>query len=328
MPRSVISNSVLFTGAMFALVAVAPAAPPATPAAKKITPGKVVVPVGKGEQRLIFGELLALDPQTQTGSFRNENNGEITPFNVLPYAVLQHYAAFGEMQDFRVGERALFRLHQDENGKWTWLTYIGDEVSFLANHFSFCWVDSVDPAAGQISFTRANADKTSVGEKGVIETDAETRFWKEGRPASFQDVKVGERFRARTHGAGKDQARRGWVIFLDDESLKRFQDEQKAVHLKRLETEGMLGYVDACNGTTLQLTVFNAAMPILKGLSADGRKVQIAPADARGKPTADPVGGQMTEIRTVKKSFPTTVTLDKEIAGLAPAQLVRVWLKD
>ena len=47
-------------------------------------------------------------------------------FTVLPYAALLHHAAFGDLQDFRIGERAIFRLHENEAGEWVWLTYIQD----------------------------------------------------------------------------------------------------------------------------------------------------------------------------------------------------------
>jgi hypothetical protein len=81
----------------------------------KITPGKVIVPTDA--MKRIWGELLTLDLKNRTGTFRNESNDEVMSFTVLPYAELLHHAAFGDLQDFKIGERAIFRLHQNDEGK-------------------------------------------------------------------------------------------------------------------------------------------------------------------------------------------------------------------
>lgn len=233
------------------------AAEPAAPPTSKIKPGEAIIPVGKGEQRLILGELVSLDLKNRTGTFRFEHNDMLAPFTVLPYAVLMHHAASGDLQDFRIGERCLFRLHQDTEGKWTWLTYIGDEMAYLATHDSFLWVDALDPAKREITISRGNAAKTQWGEKGVVlTTDADTHYWQFGKPAAFENIKVGARLRTRTHGVGKGQTRVCWDVFLDDESFQKFREEQKAVHAKRMELEGVTGYVDVQDGKQIRLTMF------------------------------------------------------------------------
>src|SRR5947209_2835976 len=95
----------------------------------KITLGQVIVPTDR--MRRIWGELIQIDPKTRTGTFRNEGTDEVMPFTIMPYAELLHHAANGDVQDYRPGERAIFRLHEDENGKWVWLTYIQDEMNML-----------------------------------------------------------------------------------------------------------------------------------------------------------------------------------------------------
>ena len=145
----------------------------------KIIPGKAIVPTDA--MRRIWGELLTLDLKTRTGTFRNESNDEVMPFTVLPYAELLVDAAFGDLQDFRIGERAIFRLHQNDEGegegKWVWLTYIQSEMNFLNGHKEYYWVDRLDPAKGEIEFTQANADKNFVRAKNLIlETDEQTRY--------------------------------------------------------------------------------------------------------------------------------------------------------
>ena len=266
---------------LLCLCLIVSAATAADPPVKKITPGQAIVP---DRMRRLFGELVSLDLKTRTGTFRNEVNDEIMPFTVLPYAELLHHATNGDLQDFRVGERALFRLHEDEKGKWVWLTYIQDEMNFLKNHGSYYWVDAVDPATGQINFTRSNAKKTEMGEKGVMETDAATRFWKDGKPAAFKDIAVGDKLRAKTHGTGKGKTRVCWEVFLDDASLEKFQTDQQAVHLKRLEAEGLAGYVDSRDGKVVRLTLFQERV---LGVEGSESRSEGAAGPRRRRPEAD-----------------------------------------
>ncbi len=174
--------------------AAAPAAtaPPATAEKPKlqIIPGKVIVPTDN--MRRPWGELISLDLKTRTGTFRNESTDQVQAFIVMPYAELWHHATRGDLQDYRVGERAIFRLHPNEKDEWVWLTYIQDEMNFLNGHKEYYWVDSIDAPNGKIEVTDANVDKSYVRTKGIIlETDADTRYWRQGEPASFKDIQVG-----------------------------------------------------------------------------------------------------------------------------------------
>src|SRR6478609_306715 len=118
----------------FSAIGIAADAPPANPALK-ITPGKVIIPFDKMQRP--WGELISLDLATRTGKFRRESNDEVVSFTVMPYAELLHHATLGDLQDFRPGERAIFRLHENEAGEWVWLTYIQDEMNMMNGHKEF-----------------------------------------------------------------------------------------------------------------------------------------------------------------------------------------------
>ena len=224
----------------------------------KIIPGKVIVP-GDNLMRRPWGELISIDLATRTGTFRNEGNDQVQSFIVMPYAELTHHAAPGDLQDYRVGERAIFRLHANEKDEWVWLTYIQDEMNFLNGHKERYRVDSIDAPAGKLETTDIN-DKDWVRSTGIIlETDGDTHYWKSGEPASFADIKVGDKLSTKTHGIGHGKTRRCWEVFLDDESLKKFQEAQKQVHRQRMLAEGMPGYVDQIDADHLELTLFPTA---------------------------------------------------------------------
>lgn len=309
--------------ALLPLTALAFAEAPAKPKTK-ITPGQAIVPTDN--MRRLWGELVSLDLKTRTGTFRNEGNDEVMNFTVLPYAELLHHATFGDLQDFRVGERAIFRLHPNDEGKWVWLTYIQDEMNFLNGHKEYYWVDHIDAVRGRIEFTQANADKSFVREKGLfLDTDSQTRYWKDGQPAKFSDIKVGDKLRTKTHGVGKGKVRVCWEVFLDDASLLKFQAEQQAVHKKRMLEEGLPGYVDRREDRQLQLTLFQEAREISRELKA-GRKVRVAPAGTDRKPTEAAVDGTVQEIKPMGSLQRVTVILEAPAGpGFQPAGLARLW---
>jgi len=209
-----------------------------------------------------------------------------------------------------------------------WLTYIQDEMNFQAGHKEYYWVDAIDPAAGKITFTQATADKSFVRQTGlVLETDANTRYWKHASPASFADIKVGDKLLAKTHGVGKGKSRVCWELFLDDESRDAFRAEQQTVHKKRMEAEGLPGYVDAADGTTLRLTLFSEGADQAKGLKP-GQKVWLAPAGADRKPTAGPAPGVLTAVKPARGNLhEVTITVDAGTAGFPPAGVARLWPK-
>lgn len=298
---------------------------PAKPKAK-IIPGQVIVPTGTGEMRRPWGELISLDLKTRTGKFRNEGDDTVMSFTVLPYAELLHHAASGDLQDFRIGERAIFRLHENEKGEWVWLTYLQDEMNMLNGHKEYFHVDKIDAVRRAVDCTWANFDKSFIRMTNVlIETDGETRFWKAGAPAKFTDIKVGDKLRTKTHGAGSGKRRIAWEVFLDDESLVKFQTEQKAVHAARILKEGAPGYMDESSGKELKLTLFNEGGDVAKQIKA-GKAVRVAPAGVDRKPTAAPLTATVTATTTKGRETKVTLTLSAAEAKFVPTGLARLWL--
>ncbi|MEN9574151.1 MAG: hypothetical protein RL514_2006 [Verrucomicrobiota bacterium] len=292
----------------------------------KIIPGQVVIPTGTGEMRRPWGELISLDLATRIGKFRNESDDAVMSFTVMPYAELLHHAASGDLQDFRVGERAIFRLHENDKGEWVWLTYIQDEMNMMNGHKEYFYVDKIEATKRAVDCTWANFDKSFIRQTNVlIETDGETRFWKAGAPAKFTDIKVGDKLRTKTHGVGKGKTRMAWEVFLDDESLVKFQTEQKAVHTARILKEGAPGYVDEANGKELRLTLFNEGSDLAKQLKA-GKALRVAPAGVDRKPTTAPLAATVTTATTKGRETKVTLTLSAAEAKFQSAGLARVWL--
>ncbi|MDR3406097.1 MAG: hypothetical protein P4L99_26660 [Chthoniobacter sp.] len=308
----------------------APAAPPpATPAADKpvlkIIPGQVVVPTADGLMRRIWGELISVDLSTRTGKFRQESTDQVLNFTVMPYAELLHHASFGDLPDFRIGERAIFRLHQNTAGEWVWLTYIQDEMNFLNGHKEYYYVDRIDADKGELECTDANFDKSFVREKGIlIETDKDTRYWKQGQPVKFSDIQVGDKLRTKTHGIGKGKVRVCWEIFLDDASLLKFQTEQKAAEAKRLQEEGSPGYVDKLDGGYVDLTLFQESGDLSHKLKP-GMKVRVAPAGVDRKAIGASITGSVAAAKMAGNLGKVTITLDGKDAKLVVGNVARVW---
>ena len=309
--------------AVLSLPCFAADAPPAKPI-PVITPGQVVIPFEK--MRRPWGELISLDLATRTGKFRNESNDEVMSFTVMPYAELLHHATLGDLQDFRVGERAIFRLHVNEKDEWVWLTYIQDEMNMMNGHKEYFYVDQIDSSAGKLTCTWANFDKSFIRDKSVvIETDKDTRFWKAGQPAKFSDIQVGDKLRTKTHGLGKGKTRMAWEVFLDDESLIKFQTEQKAVHAKRMLEEGLPSYVHESRDSQLTLTLFNEGDELIKQLKLGG-SIKAAPAGVDRKPTATPIAGKVTALGKSGRQTQVTLALEASAEKFQPPGIARLWL--
>lgn len=310
--------------------AAAPTTKPAAPASKpslKIIPGKVIVPFDN--MRRPWGELISIDPATRTGKFRHETTNEVMPFTILPYAELLHHATFGDVQDFRVGERVIFRLHPNDAGEWVWLTYIQDEMNMMLGHGEYYLVDAIDAGEGKLTVTQGKRDKSYIRETNIpVLTDAETRYWKAGQPARFTDIKIGDALRTKTHGRGEGKVRVAWDVFLDDESLLKFQSEQKAVHAGRMTQFGAPGYVDEpatpVDGQ-IEITCFQESLDYLTPLKP-GRGVFVAPAGTDRNPTAPAVKGTVVAFKKIGKQSKATIRLERADTHFSPASLVRVWV--
>ena len=323
MNTRLILTALLLTAPLFSKAADAPVPASAKPVLK-IIPGKVIVPTDA--MRRIWGELISVDLATRTGKFRKEGTDEVMPFTVMPYAELLHHAANGDLQDFRIGERAIFRMHENDKGEWVWLTYIQDQMNMMNGHKEYFHVDSIDAAKGVLTVTQANGDKSYVREKGIlIETDKDTRYWLKGVPAKFSDIKIGDKLRTKTHGIGAGKTQMCWEVFLDDESLAKFQDEQKAVHAKRMQDEGALGYVDEIGAQELKLTLFGEADEISKALKA-GKVVRVAPAGVDRKAVGAGIAGKVTSTKQRGRVCEVTLALDSAAVGFKVAGLARLWI--
>ena len=292
----------------------------------KITPGKVIVPFDR--MRRIWGELISVDLKSRTGVFRAESDDVVRTFTVMPYAELLHHAANGDLQDFRVGERAIFRLHENDKGEWVYLTYIQGEMNFYHNHKEFLHVDAIDAKSGRLICTQASADKSYVREKDItIDTDAKTRYWKNGEPAKFADIQIGSKLQTKSRGVGKGKGRVCWDVFLDETSLVKMQAEQKKVHLGRILSEGMPGYVDMVNDKSLELTLFAEGGEVFRKLKV-GQTVRIAPAGVDRKPSSEPVTATVAAFKLDRNLGKVSLTLTGSTAAYRVAELARVWIKE
>jgi hypothetical protein len=199
-------------------------------------------------------------------------------------------------------------------------------MNMMNGHKEYFYVDEMDAAKGALTVTQANFDKSFVREKGILlETDKDTRYWWKGAPAKFSDIKIGDKLRTKTHGVGKGKSQVCWEVFLDDESLAKFQDEQKAVHAKRMKEEGAPGYVDEIGAQELQLTLFGEADEISKQLKA-GTPIRVASAGVDRKAIGSGIAGTVTATKQVGRVCKVTLAVESAGQGFQVAGLARLWL--
>jgi hypothetical protein len=116
-----------------------------------------------------------------------------------------------------------------------------------------------------------------------------------------------------------------WEVFLDDESLLKFQNEQKEIHAQRIAEFGAPGYVDKTAVRDLELTLFQESGDVSRKLKA-GQKVSVAPAGVDRAATAPALTGTVSAAKMAGNLGKVTVTLDTDPAGFQAAGLARLWL--
>lgn len=118
--RRLIALALVWIGNGLADMLALPAAEPGSKAAcpvLRIMPRQVIVPpVARCRP---WGEQISIDLATRTRKFRPDGTNEVMSFTVLSCSELLHPDAFGGWLDFRVGEGAIVRLHENAAGEWT-----------------------------------------------------------------------------------------------------------------------------------------------------------------------------------------------------------------
>jgi len=294
----------------------------AEPISPPVPPGQAIVPA---DSRKPWGELVSLDLENRTGTFRNEATDERMDFVVEPYAELLHHGADGDLQDFTVGERAIFRIHPGEEGRPWRLTYIQSEMNFLNGHKEFYFVDAVDRETGRLTCRQAKADQSFVRTNELfIDVDDETKYFRGGKPATFADVQVGTPLQTKTHGIGRGKDRLAKLVFLDVESLQKFQAEQQAVHARRMRDEGLPGFVDTIDGGTATLTLFREAGSWAKKLKP-GMTVRLAATGPDRQAQGEPIEAQISSARMQGVLGKVSIASKSPLpAGVQPTAVVRL----
>lgn len=323
---------ILSAGLSFLLAAATSFAAEPT-ASTVVPPGQAIVP---SDSRKPWGELISLDLKNRTGKFRNESTDEAWDFVVEPYAELLHHGADGDLQDFTVGERAIFRCHPGAEGEPWRLTYIQSEINFLNGHKEFFFVDKIDtgkidgtPAAGKtvrLTCHQANADQSYVRTPELfIDVDENTKYFRNGKPAAFADLKVGDPIQTKTRGTGKGKDRIAVYVFLDVPSLQKFAEQQRPIHAQRMREEGLAGFVDKVEGETIHLTLFRETGTWAKKLKP-GMTVKLAAAGPDRQATGEPIECEVAAAKMLGVHGKISVTTSSPVpAAVKPTAVVRLF---
>lgn len=290
------------------------------------------------------GELTSYDPATRTGTFKTSTDGSIRSFTALPHVLCQHHGALGDMNDYRIGERLRFMLHEGEDGQWNRLGLVAEELEELIAHDEPYFVDKLDADKGILICTRRNRAGDKIVWPGmVIATDQDTRYWREGKPdAKFADLTVGMPLFIKTHGGTGLLERTAWEVLMDQASVEHFKTEQMQALKQRLTTEGLPGYIDSASEKEVRLTLFPEVMSVILGQTSGAKaapaqralkakqSVRLAVAGPDRAARGDRVTGNVTLLRPFIKNgnYICEVSIALEApapADFKPAAVARVW---
>jgi hypothetical protein len=307
------------------------AADPKPPPPKILPPGDTRRDVAFQKAR---GELASYDPATRTGTFKKTADGTIARFIALPHVICQHHGSIGDMSDYRIGERLNFILVEGTDGQWNRLNLVAEELEEILAHKEAYFVDRIDTERRILHCTRKKLDGSAViWTDMVIHTDADTRYWREGRPdAQFSDLAPGMPLYIKTHGGTGLLERVAWEVLMDDASVKHFEDEQIKAHEARLARDGFPGYLDSVNGAEVKVTLFQECSDTIRRTRLLKAKAPVLLAQAGPDRAAmgDRIPATITSQRLFIRhnAYITEVMLSLSApapAELKPASLIRLW---
>jgi hypothetical protein len=311
-------------------------APKPEPAPK--SPPPQVLPPGDTRRDVAFqkarGELVSYDPATRTGTFKKTADGTIARFIALPHVICQHHGSIGDMSDYRMGERLNFILVEGTDGQWNRLNLVAEELEEILSHKEAYFVDRIDTERRILHCTRKKLDGSAViWPDMVIHTDADTRYWREGRPGGqFSDLAPGMPLYIKTHGGTGLLERVAWEVLMDDASVKHFEDQQIKAHEARLTRDGFPGYADSVNGAEVKVTLFQECSDMIRRIRPLKAKAPVLLAQAGpdraavGNRIPATIVSQRLYIRHSAYITEVVLSLESPAPGeLKPASLIRLW---
>lgn len=157
-------------------------------------------------EHVVHGSLVEIDAAGTGGKFLTEITGEPVAFTLLEKPPIKALGKPAKLADLPLGQRYRFHAYQDGAGKFTLVGEIRDHYSHMAANYETYRITSivrlpVDRKPGVLHVARQipkvkdyNGDMKRAPDFGACElsVDAETRIFRDGKPATFADLKVGD----------------------------------------------------------------------------------------------------------------------------------------
>jgi hypothetical protein len=149
----------------------------------------------------VMGELVSVDDATRTGSFRMDRTGEMVNFTLTPEATVKVMSGEGKLSGLAPGSRCRFHMFQDEQGRFTKVTSVSDEFSYLAANFTTYRIEELRAGEGTIRAARQipevknyNGDMEKSPDLGrtILQVLPDTRIWKGDKQVKLADLAVGD----------------------------------------------------------------------------------------------------------------------------------------
>jgi hypothetical protein len=149
----------------------------------------------------VMGELVSVDDVTRSGSFRMDRSGEVVNFTLTPEATVKVMSGEGKLSELPLGARCRFHMFQDEQGRFTKVSFVSDEFSYLAANFTTYRIEEVRVGEGTVRVARQipevknyNGDMEKSPDLGrsILQVSPDTHVWKGDKPVKLADLAVGD----------------------------------------------------------------------------------------------------------------------------------------
>lgn len=169
---------------------------------------------------IVFGELTGVDFAARRGVCRHEGTNASIHFAIPDDGLLDRLGGPGPAPDYSPSDRLIFEFERgNESGRYR-LTGLREEIVQMATRDECLQVDLIETVRWpRLKCSRVKRDRSETFEADYyLEISPDTRFWKSGRPAKWEDVQLGDAVLAKTRGIGFGRVRVAHDIYLDRES--------------------------------------------------------------------------------------------------------------
>jgi len=191
-------------------------------------------------EHVVYGELVQMDAETDSGKFLTERTGKPVNFTLVKKHTLKHLGADPPFNKLPIGQRYRFHLYQDDQGSFTRVSLISDDFSHLSANATTARITAIHSdklhAAWMLPLVKDyNGDMQRPQDFGrcILGVSDKTRVWKDDKQVHLGDLKTDDVILFNRTAELPGKLAQCTDIWVGEDTHKRVTEERKAALKKK-----------------------------------------------------------------------------------------------